>query len=429
MSMDKVILGDGVFYTTDTKVTGINNNILVCGTSGCGKTMSISEPRLLETYNSSLIITVTKRRIAEMYKNTFEERGYIVEELNFVDPDSSTVTYDPLCFVENTTDITFLATAIAGNDPNSDQTRYDPYWTEAAISLFSAEIAYILETEEDPTFDDVLNLHYELSFLPGHRDDRVLTTIDPKFQALRAEKPHCFAVECWSTFHNVPLVTASCIYGNLNTKLDKIFTPALRRMFTNKRAVDFEQLSNKKTVLILTTSAVNPSLNCFVNLFYSQTFKSLFEYAEQLPSKELPIPVHVLCDDFATGSRINNFPEYISIFREKGISVTLLLQSESQLISMYGYNDATTIINNCDTYIYMGGSDLKTSESVSQRLDKPLSDVLYMPVGQIVVFRRGQNPIVTQRYNILEDKRYQKISKEYQDGINERKSQHKSRAS
>ena len=42
------------------------------------------------------------------------------------------------------------------------------------------------------------------------------------------------------------------------------------------------------------------------------------------------------------------------------ISVSILLQSESQLRAMYGPEDAETIINNCDRYIYMGGMDLTT---------------------------------------------------------------------
>ena len=46
---------------------------------------------------------------------------------------------------------------------------------------------------------------------------------------------------------------------------------------------------------------------------------------------------------------------------------------------MYGSDDATTIINNCDTYLYMGGMDLKTGRSISERLNVPLEDVLYMP--------------------------------------------------
>ena len=82
MPADKVILGEGAIYSTDTEETGLNNNILVVGTSGCGKTMSISEPRLLETYNSSLIVTVTKRKIVNKYKSVFQKRGYVVKDLS-----------------------------------------------------------------------------------------------------------------------------------------------------------------------------------------------------------------------------------------------------------------------------------------------------------------------------------------------------------
>ena len=185
-----------------------------------------------------------------------------------------------------------------------------------------------------------------------------------------------------------------------------------------EKKIDFEQLATQKTVLFVSTSAVNPALNCFINMFYAQAFKTLFEYAESLTNGRLPIPVHVLCDDFATGSRILNFPEYISVFREKQISVTLLVQSESQLESMYGSEDTTTIINNCDTYLYMGGMDLKTSRSISERLNVPLEEVLYMPIGREYIFRRGQKPIVTNRYDILQNEMYQSITRQYEKDTN-----------
>ena len=34
--VDKVVLGEGCVYSTDSNVTGINNNILVVGGSGSG---------------------------------------------------------------------------------------------------------------------------------------------------------------------------------------------------------------------------------------------------------------------------------------------------------------------------------------------------------------------------------------------------------
>lgn len=80
---------------------------------------------------------------------------------------------------------------------------------------------------------------------------------------------------------------------------------------------------------------------------------------------------------------------------------------------MYGPEDAVTIINNCDTYIYMGGMDLKTCWHISERLNIPLEEVLYMPVGKVVIFRRGQKPIITERYNILENAAYKEINAQF----------------
>ena len=70
---------------------------------------------------------------------------------------------------------------------------------------------------------------------------------------------------------------------------------------------------------------------------------------------------------------------------------------------MYGEHEATTIINNCDTYVYMGGTDITTCRNISYRLDKPLHKILSMPLEQVIVFRRGAEPVVGRRYQTLED--------------------------
>ncbi len=76
----------------------------------------------------------------------------------------------------------------------------------------------------------------------------------------------------------------------------------------------------------------------------------------------------------------------------------MLMQSESQLAGMYGGSAAATIINNCDTYVYMGGMDLETCKNASLRMNAPLSDIISMPVGRVYVCRRGMKPAVTERY-------------------------------
>jgi len=401
---DRVILAEDCIYSTDTKKTQLNNNIIVVGTSGCGKTMSIAEPRLLETKNSSLVITLTKRRLVNKYKDLFKSRGYKVWDLNFADPANTQVSYDPLKYINSHQDIIYLANAIIAAGRKEENVKNDPYWDSAASSLVSAVIAYCLMNKK-PCMADVVDMFKRFDFSIGSDGD-IRTGLDAEFNALERRNPRCFAINCWNTFRKLPKTTASCVYSCANTSIDKIFSPSLTKLFRKEESVDFESLAREKTILFVTSSAVNPSLSCFVNIFYSQIFKTLFEFAEEQENGELPVPVHVLCDDFATGSRIENFPEYISIFREKKISVTLLLQSESQLESMYGNGNATTIINNCDTYCFFGSMDLSTAKNIGQRLDEPLESVLYMPIGDVVVFRRGQRPIKTHRYNILNDKNY-----------------------
>ena len=415
MAVDRVILGKDCIYSTDPHETGLNNNVLVCGSSGCGKTMSVSEPLLLETNNSSLITMVTKRRIVSKYKPMFERRGYDVLDLNFVNPCKGNIGYDPLKYVGSYQDITFLAESIVKSDPRKDNSHADPYWDSSATSLLSAEIAYILMTKDNASFTDVLSFHDSIQFEESCGE--IETNIDREFERIAEKDPTCFAVSCWKTFRQLPIRTASCVFSSLNTVIDTIFTQDIRNMMAASRLVDFEKLASKKTILFVTTSPVNHTLHCFVNMFYGHVFKQLFEFAEGRPDGVLPLPVHVLCDDFATGSRILNFAEYISIFREKRISVTLLLQSESQLEAMYGAEDATTIINNCDSYLYMGGMDIKTAQHISLRLDTTLDEVLYMPIGREILFRRGQRPIITERYNITANEQYQAETRHYEEKL------------
>ena len=410
---DNIILGENCVFSSNCDETQLNNNILVVGSSGCGKTMSVSEPRLLNTENSNLIITISKRKLYYKYKPLLIERGYNVLDLNFVSPEESDVGYDPLAYVEDANDMAFLAQNIVNLDPRKERcTKMDPYWDEISESLVVAIASLAKWKDKRASFSDVLDLHHRLRVFDGY-GSQIATSLDDEFDVFIKECPDSAGASAWNSFRQLPMKTAMCSYSSLNVVIDTIFSDSLKEMM-RKPSVDFRKLANEKTVLFVTTSAVNPSLNAFVNMFYSQAIKSLFEYAELQPDGSLPIPTHLLCDDFAVGAPINRFHEFISIMREKKISATILLQSESQLEAMYGSDKSTTIINNCDSYVFLGGMDLRTCKNVSEKLNIPLDEVLYMPIGTVALFRRGQRPCMTKRYNILENNLYKKITKNYE---------------
>lgn len=406
---DKIIVAKDCVYSGDCTETGLNNNQIIVGGSGSGKTMSITEPCLLHSRERSLIVTVTKARIVHKYRHVLQQWGYRVEVLDFSRLSGCTVGYDPLRYVRTAEDVQFLARGLVLANPRKNDSKADPYWDEMATSLLSALIHYEL-LRPGPggrCFANVVDRFKGLKIQYG--SSNISTSLDTDFRVLEIEQPGNPASVNWESFCHLPGRTAACVVSALSTTVSYLFSQELTDMMRKRRGVDFGVFGREKTVLFLVTSPVNAALSNLVSQFYSTALKELFELGESMPDGVLPIPVHILCDDFATGAPIPDFAQYISIIREKGLSVTLLCQSESQLESIYSPAEATTIINNCDTYVFTGGMDLKTAGNVSLRLNLPLDQVLAMPLGRFAVFRRGQRPVLAQRYPILEDPLYQQL--------------------
>ena len=139
---DRMILGDGCIFSTDCRKTGLNNNILVVGGSGSGKTVSIVEPFLLESFSRSIVCSVTKRGIVNKFIPLLQNRGYKILDLDFVHPSRGNVCFDPLDYINSFADISFLSQSIiSGTRRNRNP---DLYWDESAASLLNALIAETL---------------------------------------------------------------------------------------------------------------------------------------------------------------------------------------------------------------------------------------------------------------------------------------------
>lgn len=411
MEFDRMILGEGIDYTIDSNITQLNNNVAVVGGSGSGKSMSYSEPRILELHHSNMIMKVSKRKLIDKYTPLLKARGYNVGVLDLSSPKGSTVAFDPLYYVKSEEDVTHIAESLVYLDikKGNINSKADPYWDQSAVNLICSIIYIVLALDgSNGTLSTVIQYIKDLKI--NDIGSTISTNLDNIFDSIEKSRPDHPALSYWRSFSQLPPKTARCVYSSLIVSFNSVFTNEIMEMMNNENKIDFEKIAEEKTVLFVLTSAVSPALHSFANLFFSYAIKELFEIAEKQESGVLPIPIHLLSDDFAVGGKILNFEDYIAIFREKGISVSLLLQSESQLSAMYGEVSATTILNNCDTYVYLGGMDLVTCEHISKRVNLPLDEILYMPIGQEIIFRRGQKPIITQRYNITHNELYRQIT-------------------
>ena len=409
---DLTCLAEDMVSPVDPAITGINKNELIVGSTGCGKSMSVGYPRLAHTYNSSMVVPISKKEIMDKYVKVFKKRGYKVDIIDFVEPEKSTCSYDPFMYMKDEEDALQLAKIIVeGNKKYGGPKGSDPFWENSGVSVIAALFMLLKENEnyggKKATLMDAGEIFRSLELRKNGMGTS--TNIDSWFEALEEKKPGSQAFSLWRTLTSSPEKTSSCIYVTITSVFAKYSTNAIRGIVSDKKKIDFKSMGDKKSILFIRTSPMETALNDFINIMYADMFRELYEYAQSSKTGSLNVPVHIICDDFACGTRIEDFDNYISIFRAAGISVSLLLQSESQLFDMYGEGAGKTIINNCDTYIYMGGMDYDTCYSISRKIDKPLEKIIGLEKENIIVFRRGEAPVFARRYQTLEDPEYIKV--------------------
>lgn len=191
--------------------------------------------------------------------------------------------------------------------------------------------------------------------------------------------------------------TWACVLDFAGTALSAYDAEEFRHVLCQKKTFDFSMLGREKTVVFLNTSDMDRTYDNLVNLFYVQMFQKLEAEAAKSPDGRLQEPVRIILDDFASGTEIKDFDKIISVIRSRDISVSLIIQSLSQLESLYGEGKAKTIINNCDHLLYMGGNDKETLDYVSYRTDKPVSKIGLKPRDKMYLLTSGEPAILVDK--------------------------------
>ena len=70
--------------------------------------------------------------------------------------------------------------------------------------------------------------------------------------------------------------------------------------------------------------------------------------------------------------------------------MSLILQSLSQLETMYEHAAAVTIINNCDHMIYLGCQDLETANFIGARAYKAPESILSLSRDKAILITNGE---------------------------------------
>ena len=396
------ILAEGQQISNDTWSTGLNNNDCIIGPSGAGKTRGYVLPNILQC-NGSMIITDTKGALREQAGAILQRNGYKIHELNLADCRASTIGYNPLRFIRydqereryNEQDILRVSACLV-----PIEIRSDPFWDRAARMLLETLIGYLLDCQypEEHTLDNVLLLLSELGGgKAGALLDEYITIAPDSFTAIR-----------WRLYKAMAPAdkTQACIQGILAEKLSVLMFDGLSALFRRTDQLDFAAMGREKTALFLNVSDTDRSLDPLAALFYAQALQELCREADKNPDHRLTIPVRFYLDDFAANTTIPDFDKIISIIRSREISVSIILQSISQLESLYSHARAMTILNNCDNMLYLGGQDVETAAYISKKSNRPVSAILNMSLADAWLFTRGREPQQVRKYDLTRHPQY-----------------------
>lgn len=217
------------------------------------------------------------------------------------------------------------------------------------------------------------------------------------------------------------------------------FDIAELRELTSYDEMELDMMGDQKTAMFVIISDTDDTFNFIVAIMYSQLFNLLCDRADDYHGGRLPYHVRLLLDEFSNIGQIPKFDKLIATIRSREISASIILQSQSQLKTIYK-DAAETIIGNCDTMLFLGGKESSTLKEISETLGKETIDLYntsdtrgsnrsyglnYQKTGKELMSRdelavmdgnkcilqlRGVRPFLSDKFDITKHPRYKELS-------------------
>ena len=415
-----------------------NKNVIVIGGSGSGKTRFYVKPNLMQmTDNVSYVVTDPKGTIIVECGTMLVHHGYRIKVLNTINFKKS-MHYNPFHYIRREEDSLKLVNTIIANTKGECEKATEDFWVKAERLLYTALIGYIWyeAPEEEQNFATLLE--FINASETREEDEEFKNAVDELFEELEAENPEHFAVRQYRKYKLAAGKTAKSILISCGARLAPFDIAELREL-TRYDEMELDMLGDQKTAMFVIISDTDDTFNFIVAIMYTQLFNLLCDKADDEHGGRLPYHVRLLLDEFSNIGQIPKFDKLIATIRSREISASIILQSQSQLKTIYK-DAAETIIGNCDTVLFLGGKESSTLKEISETLGKETIDLYntsdtrgnnrsyglnYQKTGKDLMSRdelavmdgnkcilqlRGVRPFFSDKYDITKHRRYKELS-------------------
>lgn len=330
-------------------------NICVIARVGAGKTSRYIIPNVLDKANKncSLVVNDPKGEVFASTSGYMQAKGFRVMVINPEDLAHSS-RFNPLLETKDAIELEQIAEILikAGSTAQGK----DAFWDNGAIRLVSILLKLLDRAKaEDPAFFTLGNLYYLLQNFG--KNGELLTDFVIKY-AYDPDHPHDATL--WEEWQGIRTGNETAIQSFALTALTSL------RCFTNKNMVDItsnssfklEQIRDEKTIIYFIIPAQYTEYYSFwTSIFFRSVFNTCMR---QMPHKKT-LPTYILYDEFGH-STIPNFVSIANTIRGYRVSLSIVLQSISQLEARYGQAYAYSIQGGFNSYLTYSGSDPTTTQ-------------------------------------------------------------------
>ena len=394
-------------YQGKILVDSSDNHTIGIGPSGCKKSRTAVFTTALSVIHAGESAVINDPK-GEIYKRTAplaRKKHAIIKVLNFRKPCYSH-HWNPLMQAykylkggkedEAAQCISEFTHAIVS--PALENTN-DRYWQDSA-RLFLNALIFLLMATDKPEMIHIKNLIpfcYESSY--------------PALKAVlqRMDDAHPAAAGLHAVVDLSAEKTRSCIYGSLIAMMNPFLQNKSLQNMLSGDTFDVESIAQRQTIVYVVYPDEKESMNFLVNMFLTQCYEVLVNFAAGTADDRLPIRCTFILDEFSNLTPISKFANRISEARSKNIRYCLFVQSYGQLKEKYE-DEADSILANCNNWLCWSSKDVSFLKTVSEicgkevdynGIEHPLIDAFEMqhlqkkPEGaEVLVLRQGKFPYV-----------------------------------
>ena len=351
-------------------------NVCVVARVGAGKTSRYIIPNILDKARKqcSIIINDPKGEVFDQTSGYLQHCGY---KILVIDPEniSRSSYFNPLTQAQSDIELEQIAEILVRSGIPSSGDK-DDFWLQGAIRFVSLFIKCLKNAgEENPAYFNLHNLYF--LFQNFGKDGCNLMDFMSRYTV-------CY--DCpedeslWNEWKGVLTGNISGVQSfvlNAITALKSLSNQKIAKL-TSKSDIQLENIRREKTAIYFITPAQHAEYYSFLtSLFFRSVFNACMR---KMPNKKT-LPVYIMFDEFGHAT-IPNFVSTANTIRGYNVSLSIILQSISQLNARYGKDYADSIQGGFNTYITYPGADPQTSQFFENIIGRTREKQLFGIDGQ-----------------------------------------------